>query len=56
VDALISRLSRRQVANNSGVGLSMLNQWVAIDQDKVSVEDCGIERENERLLREIPTP
>lgn len=53
--ALTSGLSRRQVADDLGVGLSTLNKWVNAhrDTDVVSAEDRELARENERLRREI---
>ena len=53
--ALTSGLSRRQVADDLGVGLSTLNKWVTAhrDTDVVSAEDRELARENERLQREI---
>ncbi len=53
--ALTSGLSRRQVADDLGVGLSTLNKWVNAhrDTDIVSAEDRELARENERLRREI---
>ena len=53
--ALNSGLSRRQVADDLGVGLSTLNKWVNAhrDTDVVSAEDRELARENERLRREI---
>jgi transposase len=53
--ALTSGLSRRQVADDLGVGLSILNKWVNAhrDTDVVSAEDLELARENERLRREI---
>jgi len=53
--ALTSGLSRRQVADDLGVGLSTLNKWVNAhrDTDVVSFEDRELARENERLRREI---
>ena len=53
--ALTSGLSRRQVADDLGVGLSTLNKWVNAhrDTDVVSAEDLELARENERLRREI---
>ena len=48
-------LSRRQVADDLGGGLSTLNKWVTAhrDTDVVSAEDRELARENERLRREI---
>ena len=53
--ALTSGLSRRQVADDLGVGMSTLNKWVTAhrDTDVVSTEDRELARENERLRREI---
>ena len=53
--ALTSGLSRRQVADDLGVGLSTLNKWVNAhrDTDVVSSEDRELAVENERLRREI---
>lgn len=53
--ALTSGLSRRQIADDLGVGLSTLNKWVNVhrDTDVVSAEDHELARENERLRREI---
>ena len=52
--ALTSGLTRRQVADDLGVGLSTLNKWVNAhrDTDVVSPEDRELARENERLRRE----
>jgi transposase len=51
--ALTSGLTRRQVADDLGVGLSALNKWVTAhrDTDVVSPEDRELARENERLRR-----
>jgi len=53
--AVTSGLSRRQIADDLGVGLSTLNKWVTAhrDTDVVSVEDRVLARENERLRRRI---
>ena len=53
--ALTSGLSRRQIADDLGVGLSTLNKWVNAhrDTDVISAEDRELARENERLRREI---
>lgn len=53
--ALTSGLSRRQVADDLGVGLPTLNKWVNAhrDTDVISAEDRELARENERLRREI---
>jgi transposase len=52
--ALASRLTRRQVSADFGVGLSTLNKWVkAFDEDAiVSGPDQDLARQNERLRRE----
>ena len=52
--ALTSGLSRRQVADDLGVGMSTLNKWISAhrDTDVVSVEDRELALENERLRRE----
>jgi len=52
--ALTSGLTRRQVADDPGIGLSTLNKWVTAhrDTDVVSLEDRELARENERLRRE----
>jgi transposase len=53
--ALTSGLSRRQVADDLGVGFSTLNKWVSAHRgtDVVSAEDRELARENERLRREV---
>ena len=53
--ALTSELTRRQVADDLGVGRSTLNKWVTAhrDTDVVSPEYREFARENERLRREI---
>ena len=52
--ALTSGLSRRQVADDLGVGMSTLNKWVTAhrDADTVSPEDRKLAPENEQLRRE----
>lgn len=52
--ALTSGLSRRQVADDLGVGMSTLNKWVTMhrETDVVSPDDRELARENERLRRE----
>ena len=52
--ALTSGLTRRQVADDLGVGLSTLNKWMTAhrDTDVVSAEGRELARENERLRRE----
>ena len=53
--ARTSGLSRRQIADDLGVGVPTLNKWVNAhrDTDVVSAEDRELARENERLRREI---
>jgi len=52
--ALTSGLTRRQVADDLGVGMSTLNKWVTAhrDTDVVSKEDLDLAKENDRLRRE----
>ena len=52
---LTSGLTRKQVADDLGVGMSTLNQWITghRDTDVVSKEDLDLAKENERLRREI---
>ena len=53
--ALTSGLTRKQVADDLGVGMSKLNKWIMAyrDTDVVSKEDLDLAKENERLRREI---
>ena len=52
--ALTSGLSRKQIAEDPGVGMSTLTRWITAhrDTDVVSVEDRELALENERLRRE----
>ena len=52
--ALPSGLTRKQVADDLGVGMSTLNKWITAhrDTDVVSKEDLGLAHENDRLRRE----
>ena len=52
--ALTSGLTRKQVADDLGVGVSTLNKWITShrDTDMLSKEDLGLTQENDRLLRE----
>jgi len=52
--ALTSGLTRKQVADDLGVGMSTLNKWITThrDTDIVSKEDLGLVQENDRLRRE----
>ena len=53
--ALSSGLTRKQVADDLGVGMSTLNKWIMAyrDTDVVSKEDLDLAEENERLRPEI---
>ena len=53
--ALTSGLTRKQVADDLGVGMSTLNKWITAyrDTDVISKEDLDLAQENERLRREI---
>ncbi len=53
--ALTSGLSRRQVANDLGVGFSIFNKWVSAHRGTgvVSAEDRDLARENEQLRRDV---
>ncbi|UWR51366.1 IS3 family transposase [Phaeobacter inhibens] len=53
--ALTSGLTRKQVADDLGVGMSTLNKWITAhrDTDVVSKEDLGLAQENDRLRREV---
>ncbi len=52
--ALTSGLTRKQVADDLGVGMSTLNKWITAhrDTDVVSREDLSLAQENDRLRRE----
>jgi transposase len=52
--ALTSGLTRKQVADDLGVGMSTLNKWITAyrDTDVVSKGDLGLAQENDRLRRE----
>ena len=52
--ALTSGLTRKQVTDDLGVGMSTLNKWITAHQDTdvVSKEDLGLAQENDRLRRE----
>ena len=52
--ALTSGLTRKQVADDLGVGMSTLNKWITAhrDTDVVLKEDLGLAQENDRLRRE----
>ena len=53
--ALTSGLTRKQVADDLGVGMSTLNKWITVyrDTDVVSKEDLDLAQENERRPRKI---
>ena len=52
--ALTSGVTRKQVADDLGVGMSTLNKWITAhrDTDVVSKEDLSLAQENDRLRRE----
>ena len=52
--ALSSGLTRRQLADDLGVGMSTLNKWITANReiDVVSKEDLSLIQENDRLRRE----
>ena len=52
--ALTSGLTRKQVAEDLGIGMSTLNKWITAhrDNDVVSKEDLSLTQENDRLRRE----
>ena len=52
--ALTSGLTRKQVADDLGVGMSTLNKWITAhwDTDVVSKEDLDLAKDNDRLRRE----
>ncbi len=52
--ALTSGLTRKQVADDLGVGMSTLNKWITAhrDTDVVSRDYLGLAHENNRLRRE----
>ena len=51
--ALTSGVTRKQVADDLGVGMSTLNKWITAhrDTDVVLKEDLGLAQENDRLRR-----
>ena len=53
--ALTSGLTRKQVADDLGVGMSTLNKWITAHRatDVVSKEDLSLAKENDRLRCEI---
>jgi transposase len=52
--ALTSGLTRKQVADDLGVGMSALNKWITAhrDTDVVLKEDLSPAQENDQLRRE----
>ena len=52
--ALSSGMTRKQVADDLGVGMSTLNKWITANReiDVVSKEDLSLIQENDRLRRE----
>ena len=52
---LTSGLTRKQVADDLGIGMSTLNKWITAhrDTDMVSKKDLDLAKENDRLRREI---
>lgn len=53
--ALTSGLTRKQVADDLGVGMSTLKKWITTHRatDVVSQEDLSLAQENDRFRREI---
>ena len=49
--ALTSGLTRKQVADDLGVGMSTLNKWITAhrDTDVVSRDDLGLAHENNQI-------
>ena len=52
--ALTSGLTRKQLADDLGVGMSTLNTWITAhrDTDVVSKKEPSLAQENDRLRRE----
>lgn len=52
--ALTTGISRRQIADDLGIGMSTPNKWITThgDTDVVSNEDRGLALANDRLRRE----
>ena len=52
---LTSGLTRKQVADDLGIGISTLNKWITAhrDTDMVSKKDLGLAKENDLLRREV---
>ncbi len=56
--ALTSGLTRTQGADDLGVGMSTLNEWISAhrDTDVVSKEDLSLAQENDRVIVAPPIP
>ena len=52
---LTSGLTRKQVADDLGIGMSTLNKWITVyrDTDLVSKKDLDLAKENDLLRREV---
>ena len=52
---LTSGLTRKQVADDLGIGMSTLNKWITAhrDTDLVSKKDLYLAKENDLLRREV---
>ena len=52
---MTSGLTRKQVADDLGVGMSTLNKWITAhrDTDVMSKEDLSLAQENDLLRREV---
>ena len=52
---LTSGLTRKQVADDLGIGMSTLNKWLTAhrDTDLVSKKDLDLAKENDLLRREV---
>jgi len=52
---LTSGLTRKQVADVLGIGMSTLNKWITVHRDTglVSKKDLDLAKENDLLRREV---
>jgi len=52
---LTSGLTRKQVADDLGIGMSTLNKWITVHRDTglVSKKDLDLAKENDLLRREV---
>ena len=52
---LTSGLTRKQVADDLGIGMSTLNKWITAhrDTDMISKKDLDLAKENDLLRREV---